>query len=93
MREALTGAIASRPELERRSDGQVLITRTIKTVGIGEGTVDEQTPDVLERHPADQILDVDAAIAQCRALLVRFGDLGVEGNDTFETVLNLALRI
>jgi nicotinamide-nucleotide amidase len=29
------------PELERRSDGQVLVTRTIKTVGIGEGTVDE----------------------------------------------------
>jgi len=30
-----------RPELERRSDGQVLVTRTIKTVGIGEGNVDE----------------------------------------------------
>ena len=29
------------PELERRSDGEVLVTRTIKTVGIGEGTVDE----------------------------------------------------
>lgn len=30
-----------RPELERRGDGQVLAIRTIKTVGIGEGTVDE----------------------------------------------------
>ncbi len=30
-----------KPELEKRSDGQVLVTRTIKTVGIGEGTVDE----------------------------------------------------
>jgi nicotinamide-nucleotide amidase len=30
-----------RPELERRSNGEVLVTRTIKTVGIGEGTVDE----------------------------------------------------
>jgi nicotinamide-nucleotide amidase len=29
------------PELERRSTGEVLVTRTIKTVGIGEGTVDE----------------------------------------------------
>jgi nicotinamide-nucleotide amidase len=29
------------PELERRSDGQVLVTRTLKTLGIGEGTVDE----------------------------------------------------
>jgi nicotinamide-nucleotide amidase len=30
-----------RPELERRSDGTVLVTRTLKTLGIGEGTVDE----------------------------------------------------
>ena len=30
-----------RPELERRSSGEVLVTRTIKTAGIGEGTVDE----------------------------------------------------
>ncbi len=41
-----------RPELERRSDGQVLVTRTLKTLGIGEGTVDEMarplysTPDI-----------------------------------------------
>ncbi|MEO9255873.1 MAG: competence/damage-inducible protein A, partial [Tepidiformaceae bacterium] len=30
-----------RPELERRSTSEVLVTRTIKTLGIGEGTVDE----------------------------------------------------
>lgn len=30
-----------KPELDRRSDGQVLVTLTMKTVGIGEGTVDE----------------------------------------------------
>jgi nicotinamide-nucleotide amidase len=29
------------PELERRSTGEVLVTRTIKTLGLGEGTVDE----------------------------------------------------
>lgn len=29
------------PELEKRSTGEVLVTRTIKTLGIGEGTVDE----------------------------------------------------
>lgn len=29
------------PELERRFAGEVLVTRTLKTVGIGEGTVDE----------------------------------------------------
>ena len=31
----------AKPELERRAAGGVLVTRTIKTVGIGEGTVDE----------------------------------------------------
>jgi nicotinamide-nucleotide amidase len=30
-----------KPELERRSHGEVLVTRTIKTLGIGEGSVDE----------------------------------------------------
>ena len=30
-----------RPELERRSADGVLVTRTIKTIGIGEGSVDE----------------------------------------------------
>jgi nicotinamide-nucleotide amidase len=30
-----------RPELERRATGEVLVTRTIKTLGIGEGTVDD----------------------------------------------------
>lgn len=41
-----------RPELERRNPGEVLVTRTVKTVGIGEGTVDEMakplygTPDI-----------------------------------------------
>lgn len=38
-----------RPELERRSDGQVLVTRTIKTLGIGEGTVDEMARPVYGR--------------------------------------------
>ncbi len=37
------------PELERRSDGQVLVTRTIKTVGIGEGTVDEMAKHLYDR--------------------------------------------
>ncbi len=29
------------PELEKRSGAEILVTRTLKTVGIGEGTVDE----------------------------------------------------
>lgn len=35
-----------RPELERRSTGEVLVTRTLKTLGIGEGTVDEMARPV-----------------------------------------------
>lgn len=35
-----------RPELERRSTGEVLVTRTLKTIGIGEGTVDEMARPV-----------------------------------------------
>lgn len=34
------------PELARRSTGEVLVTRTIKTLGIGEGTVDEMARPV-----------------------------------------------
>ncbi|MFQ5879624.1 MAG: competence/damage-inducible protein A [Dehalococcoidia bacterium] len=36
------------PELARRPTGAVLVTRTIKTVGIGEGTVDEMVSPLLK---------------------------------------------
>ncbi|SHV83817.1 Uncharacterised protein [Mycobacteroides abscessus subsp. abscessus] len=50
-----------------------------------ELAVHQQRPDVTERDAvAHQILDVDAAVAQGAAVLVRFGDLGREGHDTFE---------
>jgi hypothetical protein len=59
----------------------------------GESAVDQQAPDVLERHPADQILDVHPAVAERRTFLVRLSDLGVERNHTLETVLNVDLWI
>jgi predicted Rossmann-fold nucleotide-binding protein len=34
---------------------------------------------------ADQILDVDAPVPECAALLVRFGDLRLERDDSFES--------
>lgn len=37
-----------RPELERRSTSEVLVTRTIKTVGVGESTVDEMAKPLYE---------------------------------------------
>ena len=46
-----------------------------------EPAVHEQSPDVAETDPADEVLDIDAAIAQRPAILVRFGDLGSEGDD------------
>ncbi len=40
-----------------------------------EGAVDQQPPHVPEGDVTDQVLDVDAPVAQGAALLVRFGDL------------------
>lgn len=36
------------PELQKRNPGSVLVTRTLKTAGIGEGTVDEMVSDLLK---------------------------------------------
>ena len=52
-----------------------------------ELAVDQQRPDVAERDVADQVLDVDAAVAQGAAVLVRLGDLGLERDDAFEAGL------
>ena len=67
--------------------------------GIGNGSaggrpglvaaVDQQSPDAAERHPADELLDVDAAVAQRGAFLVGLGDLRVEGDDALETLVDL----
>ena len=52
---------------------------------VAELAVDQQRPHVAERDVlVDQILDVDAAVAQRAAVLVGFGDLGGEGDDAFE---------
>ena len=52
---------------------------------MAEPAVDQQRPHVAERDVwVDQVLDVDAAVAQRAAVLVGFGDLGGEGHDAFE---------
>ena len=67
-------------------------------VGLGAGhagievVVDEQPPDVLVRVRPDELLDVDAAVAQGAALAVGLGDLGLDGDDAFETRLEVAHR-
>ncbi len=55
-----------------------------------ERPVDEQAPDLLERDAADELLDVDAAVAQRAALAVGLCDLGGEGDDALEAGLDFA---
>ena len=55
-----------------------------------ELAVDEQPPDVLERHGAHELLDVDAAVAQGAARLVGLGDLRRERDYALESRLNLS---
>jgi hypothetical protein len=54
-----------------------------------ERSVHQQSPHLLERHDADQVLDVDAAIAQRAALFVGLGDLGGEGDYALKAGLDL----
>ena len=54
-----------------------------------EVTVHEQAPDLLVGDFADQVLDVDAAVAQRAAGFVGLGDLGREGDDAFQARLDL----
>ena len=50
-----------------------------------ERPVDQQPPDVPEGHLPDEILDVDPAVAERAALLIRFGDLRLERDDSLES--------
>ena len=54
-----------------------------------EAPVDEQTPDLLERVAADELLDVDAAVAKRRPFLVRLGDLRLERDHALEPGLEV----
>ena len=62
-------------------------------LGVGhdrvEVVVDEQTPHVLVRVVADEVLDVDAAIAQDAALAIGLGDLRLDRDDALEAGLEL----
>jgi hypothetical protein len=50
-----------------------------------EVVVDEQSPDVLVRIVADELLDVDASIPEGAALAVGLRDLGLDGDDALES--------
>ena len=54
-----------------------------------EIVVDQEAPDLLVRHLADELLDVDAAIPERAAFAVGLGDLGLDRDDPLETGLEL----
>src|SRR5262249_10492377 len=54
-----------------------------------EALVDEQSPDLLVGHVADQVFDVDAPVAERAALAVRLGDLRLHGNHALHTRLEI----
>ena len=54
-----------------------------------EVVIDEETPDVLIWIAADELLDVDAAIAQGATFAVGFADLRLDGDHALETGLEI----
>src|SRR6185503_3309413 len=54
-----------------------------------EAVVHEEPPDLLVGHMADELLDVDPAIAERAAFLVGLGDLGLEGDDALQARLEV----
>ena len=53
-----------------------------------ERAVDQQAPHVAVVVEADELFDVDSAVAQRTALAIGFGDLGLEGDDALQAVLH-----
>ena len=58
-----------------------------------EVVVDEQPPHVLVGVLADELLDVDAAVAERAALAVGLGDLRLDGDDALEAWLEVVHRL
>ena len=75
----VAGADRERMRLGRREAGLV-------------AAVDQEPPDLLERHAPDEVLDIDAAVAEGAALLVGLGDFSLEGDYALEAGLDLAQR-
>src|SRR5206468_9598354 len=55
--------------------------------------VDQQPPDLLVGNMADELFDVDPAVAESSALAVRLGDLGLDGDDALEPWLEVIHRL
>jgi len=55
-----------------------------------EASIHEQAPHLLEGDHADEVLDVDAAVAQRATGFVRLGDFGGKGDDSLKARLHLS---
>jgi hypothetical protein len=66
------------------------MTGTVEQIAIAAeesalpGTVDQEAPHLLEADLSDELLDVDASVAEGPTLLVGLGDRRVEGDDALE---------
>jgi hypothetical protein len=54
-------------------------------------TINEQSPDALERNFADEVLDVDAAITQRATLAIGLGDLRGKRDDSLKSILDFGV--
>ena len=96
--ELSTTPLAAEMSRPRLQVGHRLPGRAMQGVRLGrlqarrERVVDEEPPDLLERDVPDELLDVDAAVAQRAAFPVGFGDLRLEGNDSLESGLEVVHR-
>ena len=55
-----------------------------------EASIHEQAPHLLKGDHADEILDVDAAVAQRATGSVRLGDFGGKGDNSLKARLHLS---
>src|SRR5436190_575591 len=78
-----SGFASPRQRIRKRSG----IERPLSTSACGTGGW--PAPDLLVGHDADEVLDVDSAVAQCASRLVRLGDRGGKGDDALEAGLDV----
>jgi hypothetical protein len=80
-------------EVGRRVAGQLRRLERLRVRHLRvQVVVDEQAPHVLVGVVADELLDVDAAVAELPAFTVGLGDLRLDGDDAFEPRLELVHR-
>src|SRR5438270_790442 len=81
----LAGVVAFETEIaEPDREGGSLRYRGVDIEDLVGRVPFEQSPHLLERDPADEVLDVDTAVAKRAPLAVRLGDLRLEGDDACE---------